>query len=345
MPILLERGADIDSLDLTGRTAIYSTIQLEAPNEYLFNLFLDRGTNFRLLDRLGDTLLNHVISNRYLKGMRRLVSMGANVNARNLEGRSPLHIAAGNGFAEGVDYLLTSCFVDPNVWDNHLQTPLHVVLQKASGMDGEDYKRLPVVYSLLRASADWTLRNSGGESPIGLAGKLRYIPIEITEALGSAQWYRENGPASIWLKPGPDNAVVQLPRLIDNVSCFETFKIGMLRAKAARFFNVPAITINMQYKGHSLADDTRSCMQEGLVDESIVDCYLGPSVASATSTGYDKEKSEKQNIEMSRPTYIKVHRKHLSPETLDAYKLPWEWWKVCSLFIDCRSLIVIPNFL
>lgn len=28
---------------------------------------------------------------------------------------------------------------------------------------------------------------------------------------------------------------------------------------------------------------------------------------------------------LSRPTYIKVHKKHLSPETLDAYKLPWEW--------------------
>ncbi|KAL8733474.1 MAG: hypothetical protein Q9166_002100 [cf. Caloplaca sp. 2 TL-2023] len=26
-----------------------------------------------------------------------------------------------------------------------------------------------------------------------------------------------------------------------------------------------------------------------------------------------------------RPTYIKVHRKHLAPETLDAYELPWEW--------------------
>ena len=26
-----------------------------------------------------------------------------------------------------------------------------------------------------------------------------------------------------------------------------------------------------------------------------------------------------------RPTYIKVHRKHLDPRTLDAFKLPWEW--------------------
>lgn len=26
-----------------------------------------------------------------------------------------------------------------------------------------------------------------------------------------------------------------------------------------------------------------------------------------------------------RPTYVKVHRKHLLPATLDAYQLPWEW--------------------
>ena len=28
---------------------------------------------------------------------------------------------------------------------------------------------------------------------------------------------------------------------------------------------------------------------------------------------------------LSRPTYVKVHRKHLDPETLDVYGLPWEW--------------------
>lgn len=30
-------------------------------------------------------------------------------------------------------------------------------------------------------------------------------------------------------------------------------------------------------------------------------------------------------MDLTRPTYIKVHRKHLSPDTLDAYDLPWEW--------------------
>ncbi|KAL8755998.1 MAG: hypothetical protein Q9199_003232 [Rusavskia elegans] len=30
-------------------------------------------------------------------------------------------------------------------------------------------------------------------------------------------------------------------------------------------------------------------------------------------------------VNLSKPTYLKVHRKHLSPDTLDASDLPWEW--------------------
>lgn len=35
--------------------------------------------------------------------------------------------------------------------------------------------------------------------------------------------------------------------------------------------------------------------------------------------------------DLTRPTYIKVHRKHVSPETLDEYSLPWEWDEVSFL--------------
>ena len=34
------------------------------------------------------------------------------------------------------------------------------------------------------------------------------------------------------------------------------------------------------------------------------------------------------DINATKPTYIKVHRKHLSPDTLDLYDLPWEWDEV-----------------
>ena len=42
-------------------------------------------------------------------------------------------------------------------------------------------------------------------------------------------------------------------------------------------------------------------------------------------------------MDLSRPTYIKVHRKHLSPDTLDAYDLPWEWDDVGSPFATIRE--------
>lgn len=44
-----------------------------------------------------------------------------------------------------------------------------------------------------------------------------------------------------------------------------------------------------------------------------------------------KKKEEKTTlaIDLHRPTYIKVNRKYLHPDTLDAYGLPWEWDGVC----------------
>lgn len=35
--------------------------------------------------------------------------------------------------------------------------------------------------------------------------------------------------------------------------------------------------------------------------------------------------TQTKDIDLTRPTYIKVHRKHMSPATLDEYELPWEW--------------------
>ena len=44
-------------------------------------------------------------------------------------------------------------------------------------------------------------------------------------------------------------------------------------------------------------------------------------------------------MNLSRPTYIKVHQKHLSPETLDAYQLPWERDNVSSFCLSVDALI------
>ncbi|KAI4258242.1 MAG: hypothetical protein LQ352_001295 [Teloschistes flavicans] len=44
-------------------------------------------------------------------------------------------------------------------------------------------------------------------------------------------------------------------------------------------------------------------------------------------------------VDLNRPTYIKVHRKHLSPETLDAYSLPWEWYEGDTNYIVIKKWV------
>ena len=52
-----------------------------------------------------------------------------------------------------------------------------------------------------------------------------------------------------------------------------------------------------------------------------------------------KGHEQKKIMDLTRPTYIKVNRKHLSPDTLDVYDLPWEWDDVSrSLEPSCKAL-------
>lgn len=47
----------------------------------------------------------------------------------------------------------------------------------------------------------------------------------------------------------------------------------------------------------------------------------------AKNEGHEHSMQTK-TVDLTRPTYIMVDRKHLSPATLDTYNLPWEWKKV-----------------
>ena len=61
-------------------------------------------------------------------------------------------------------------------------------------------------------------------------------------------------------------------------------------------------------------------------DESSIEKIL-----EKEGKGQGQGQGQKKITDLTRPTYIKVHRKHLSPETLDTYDLPWEWYEVsCS---------------
>lgn len=47
--------------------------------------------------------------------------------------------------------------------------------------------------------------------------------------------------------------------------------------------------------------------------------------AEKNEPGHGSSRKSRNEIAMPRPTYVKVHRRHIDPETLDLYELPWEW--------------------
>jgi hypothetical protein len=79
--------------------------------------------------------------------------------------------------------------------------------------------------------------------------------------------------------------------------------------------------------------------QEKLVEERVRQVLLGGSytsaqleLASSEIHVHDRRHINETRIDLLRPTYIKVHKKHLLPETLEVYGLPWSWDVSCLFF-------------
>lgn len=54
---------------------------------------------------------------------------------------------------------------------------------------------------------------------------------------------------------------------------------------------------------------------------------LSKAVADRHGQGSDEKirKRKEKTVDSSRPTDMRVHSKYVSPATLEAYALPWEW--------------------
>ena len=69
---------------------------------------------------------------------------------------------------------------------------------------------------------------------------------------------------------------------------------------------------------NALKERVRTTLAAAGYDESSIEKILGKE-------GKGHGQGQKKITDLRGPTYIRVHRKHLSPDTLDTYDLPWEW--------------------
>ncbi|MHB1001974.1 MAG: ankyrin repeat domain-containing protein [Armatimonadota bacterium] len=125
--LLVVSGADVNALDGDAMGAIHFASVAGATD--LVRFLFEHGA--RLIDKIEYTPLHFAAYNQYLQVAELLIAHGANVNARDSEGRTPLHEAAKTNSIHMIELLLSSG-ADPNLQDIYNNNPLQLAEQRYS---------------------------------------------------------------------------------------------------------------------------------------------------------------------------------------------------------------------
>src|SRR6266404_1111349 len=121
--ILLQHGADINALDMTGISALHHASERGSVDVVKF--LLENQADVDVRDEIRATPLNLTAGSGALETCRLLLKHGANVESQNSYGRTPLYLASRHGHSDIVEELCVHG-VNPNASDNQHQTPLHL---------------------------------------------------------------------------------------------------------------------------------------------------------------------------------------------------------------------------
>jgi uncharacterized protein len=148
---LIDQGINVQVKDRNGNTALHALRSSEKNGRSL----IQKGVPVNAKDSdFGNTSLHEVYNNRTAAVTSLLLENGAQVDARNLEQKTPLYLAAEIGKAEIVEVLIRNG-ADVNARSSNNSTPLH------AGTGDVAVTRL-----LLQAGANPTLQSDAGGAPI-----------------------------------------------------------------------------------------------------------------------------------------------------------------------------------
>lgn len=169
----LQAGANIHETDVEGNTPLH--VAVEAPKNEIATVqcLLENGANANAGNFIGAAPLHYVcLRKSNQRGVANLLlENGANINAQTLAAKSALHFAAESHLPELVEVL---CLfgADVNAVDSEGNSPIHLALSKDTGRD--TVKR-QIIEMLMTYQATFIAPNLHGLTPLHLACRVGAI--------------------------------------------------------------------------------------------------------------------------------------------------------------------------
>lgn len=153
---LLSLGADVNSKDGTGMTAIF-----EASHPKILEALIEKGALVNEIDQRGKTALHWASGRGDVRGVKLLIENGAKVDVADSWGWTPLHWAVHTGRLDVVETLLENG-APINMRDHQGKTVAHLALSS-----GGSYKKISDILSLLlERNVDIDARDNEGQTPL-----------------------------------------------------------------------------------------------------------------------------------------------------------------------------------
>ncbi|KAL8974685.1 MAG: hypothetical protein Q9197_001089 [Variospora fuerteventurae] len=137
----------------------------------------------------------------------------------------------------------------------------------------------------------------------------------IAEAYEDLSLYEYKAIGTSTANAGPGTSLVSLKRTHEDIT-----HRGIL------FKGIPSLQFVLMTDINEQKNDDRR-LRARLNDIYSAQGYSDERIQKMSKDGERERRKGQptQPVDLARPTYVRVHRKWIEPDTLDAYDLPWEW--------------------